>query len=277
MKVYKTKTCIVIESESSYYQVFEQWDKLINKDDLFGHLTHLTKTLETNPKAKSLIETELMAPIGSQEIWASGVTYYKSREARMDESKDSGGGDFYDRVYNAERPELFMKAVAHRTVGSGEKVKIRKDSKWNVPEPELTLMISSHGKLIGYTIGNDMSSRDIEGENPLYLPQAKCYDQSAAVGPCLYVTDEQLSPNTLIKLEILRNNQSVFSDTIAIDQIKRKFEQLIHYLYLEMSFPYGCLLMTGTGIVPPNDFTLDHGDEVRISIDHIGTLVNFIA
>lgn len=277
MKVYKTKSAIILESGSEWFSIPQDWDSLVNRDDLHDYLTNLTQTAAPFPNGKNLIETELLPPIGSQEIWASGVTYYKSREARMDESKDAGGGDFYDRVYHAQRPELFMKALPHRTVGSGGKVRIRKDSKWNVPEPELTLMISSSGKIIGYTAGNDMSSRDIEGENPLYLPQAKCYDQSAAVGPCLYITETPLSPDTQITLEILRNSDSAFKDSIKINQIKRKFEELVSYLYMEMTFPKGCLLMTGTGIVPPNEFTLNKDDEVRITIDQVGTLVNFIA
>ena len=191
-------------------------------------------------------------------------------------SKDAGGGDFYDLVYKAERPELFFKSSAHRTVGSGQQVRIRKDSGWNVPEPELTLMISSSGKIAGYTIGNDMSSRDIEGENPLYLPQAKTYDKSAAIGPCIYLTDSPLPANTEIRMEILRNGSQEFCGNIRIDQIKRKFSELIEFLFREMSFPVGCLLMTGTGIIPPNNFTLEHGDEIRITIDSIGTLVNFV-
>lgn len=275
MKLYKSKSCIVIEHDKKFYTLENDWDELINRDDLYDHVQQLLKSPDS--KAEALLTTELLAPLGNQEIWASGVTYYKSREARMDESKDAGGGDFYDRVYNAERPELFMKALPHRTVGSGGKVRIRKDSKWNVPEPELTLLMSSSGKIIGYTIGNDMSSRDIEGENPLYLPQAKCYDQSAAVGPCIYVSKEPLPSDTTITLEIFRNRAEAFKESIPISQIKRSFEELSAYLYREMSFPHGSLLMTGTGIVPPNEFSLDHGDEIRITIEHIGTLINFVA
>lgn len=275
MKLYKTKSGIVIHHLEKLYSIKADWDEFINRDDLYDYAS--SQLTSTDDSAEKLLSTELLAPLGNQEIWASGVTYYKSREARMDESKDAGGGDFYDRVYNAERPELFMKALPHRTVGSGGQVKIRKDSKWNVPEPELTLLMSSSGKVIGYTVGNDMSSRDIEGENPLYLPQAKCYDQSASIGPCIYVTKELLPGDTTITLEIIRNDSSVFKESIPISQIKRSFTELASYLYREMSFPHGCLLMTGTGIVPPNEFSLDHGDEIRISIDHIGTLINFVA
>jgi 2-dehydro-3-deoxy-D-arabinonate dehydratase len=198
----------------------------------------------------------------------------RSREARMEESKDAGGGDFYARVYDADRPELFFKAPAYRAVGTGEPVRIRKDSKWNVPEPELTLFICTSGTIEGYTIGNDMSSRDIECENPLYLPQAKSYDGSTAIGPCLYVPGESINPDTMIKIEIIRNSQVVFSNDISINRMKRKHNELVEYLFREITFPQGAFLMTGTGIVPPHTFTLKINDEVRISIDGIGTLVN---
>jgi 2-dehydro-3-deoxy-D-arabinonate dehydratase len=208
----------------------------------------------------------LLPPIESQEVWASG-----------EESKDSGGGDFYGRVYEAERPELFFKASAHRVVGHLDKVRIRKDSAWNVPEPELTLVITTSGKIVGYTIGNDMSSRSIEGENPLYLPQAKTYDGAASLGPCIYVTNNPLSPDTLIDLNILRDGKSAFKGSVAINQIVRKFEDLVSFLYRECSFPNGCLLMTGTGIVPGNEFTLMKDDQIQITINPIGTLINTVA
>jgi len=223
------------------------------------------------------IDSGLHAPIGHQEIWASGVTYLRSREARMEESKDAGGGDFYARVYEAERPELFFKAPAYRTVGSGEPVRIRKDSKWNVPEPELTLFICSGGSIEGYTIGNDMSSRDIEGENPLYLPQAKSYDGSAAIGPCLYVPSGPIHADTPISIEIIRSGQAVFTGNISINRMKRKHTELVSFLFREMSFPFGTYLMTGTGVVPPDSFTLTTDDEIRITIDPIGTLTNRVA
>lgn len=226
--------------------------------------------------ADDLIANELEAPIGNQETWASGVTYYNSKLGRQEESKEAGGGDFYARVYVADRPELFFKATAHRTVGSGGTVRIRKDSTWDVPEPELTLVITSNGRIVGYTIGNDMSSRSIEGENPLYLPQAKTYDGSASVGPCIYVTDEPLPTDTKIQLKIIRDEEEVFGDEIGIDQIKRDFGELVGYLYRECSFPQGSLLMTGTGIVPGNDFTLQENDEIRITIEPIGTLINIV-
>jgi 2-dehydro-3-deoxy-D-arabinonate dehydratase len=217
------------------------------------------------------------APIGTQEVWAAGVTYLRSRTARMEESKDAGGGTFYDKVYSAERPELFFKGTPHRVAGPGTAVRIRGDSKWNVPEPELTLAINRAGRIFGYTVGNDMSSRDIEGENPLYLPQAKVYDRSTALGPCLLVTDAPLPPTTAISLEIRRAGAAVFSGATQISQIKRTFPELAGYLFRDNSFPRGAYLMTGTGIVPPDSFTLRSGDEIRITIEPIGTLVNIVA
>jgi 2-dehydro-3-deoxy-D-arabinonate dehydratase len=217
------------------------------------------------------------APIGSQEVWAAGVTYLRSRTARMEESKDAGGGTFYDKVYHAERPELFFKGTPHRVAGPGTPVKIRRDSKWNVPEPELTLAINRHGRIFGYTVGNDMSSRDIEGENPLYLPQAKVYDRSTGLGPCLLVTDEPLPPTTTIAIEIHRDGVAAFSGSTQISQIKRKFPELAEFLFRDNSFPRGAYLMTGTGVVPPDDFTLRSRDEIRITIEPIGTLINTVA
>jgi 2-dehydro-3-deoxy-D-arabinonate dehydratase len=194
----------------------------------------------------------------------------------MEESKDAGGGDFYDRVYHAKRPELFFKATAHRVVGTGAKVAIRSDASWSVPEPELTLYITPAGKIAGYTIGNDMSSRDIEGENPLYLPQAKVYDRSCALGPCLLVSREALPLATAIAIEIRRSGEAAFSGTTTLAEMKREPEALIEYLYRDNSFPNGCFLMTGTGVVPPDSFTLQAGDEIRITIAPIGTLVNTV-
>jgi 2-dehydro-3-deoxy-D-arabinonate dehydratase len=217
------------------------------------------------------------SPIGTQEVWAAGVTYLRSRTARMEESKDSGGGTFYDKVYNAARPELFFKGTPHRVAATGTPVRIRRDSKWNVPEPELTLAINKDGRIFGYSIGNDMSSRDIEGENPLYLPQAKVYDRSTGLGPCLLITDEPLSPATSIAIVINRAGTAVFSGSTQISQIKRPFTELAEYLFRDNSFPVGAYLMTGTGVVPPDSFTLLSGDEIRITIEPIGTLVNTVA
>jgi 2-dehydro-3-deoxy-D-arabinonate dehydratase len=271
MKLYKTNQGIIIEaSEKFYLSNAQNWDNYINKENLFELISTDIQLLNEISWNKE----DILAPIENQEIWASGVTYMRSREARMEESQDSGGADFYAKVYEAERPELFFKSTAARCVGTGEKVRIRKDSKWNVPEPELTLFINSSGKIVGYTIGNDMSSRDIEGENPLYLPQAKSYDKAAAIGPCLYVPKEEISLETQISIEILREGKSMFSGNIAINRMKRKLADLAHYLYREMSFPNGAFLMTGTGIVPDNDFTLLSGDVVNITIEGIGTLSN---
>ena len=223
MKLYKTNQGIIIEaSEKFYLSNTQNWDAYINQDNLFEIITTDIKSLN-----EILWSYEgILVPIQNQEIWASGVTYMRSREARMDESKDSGGADFYAKVYEAERPELFFKSTAARCVGTGEKVRIRKDSKWNVPEPELTLFMTSSGKIVGYTIGNDMSSRDIEGENPLYLPQAKSYDKAAAIGPCLYVPKDVINPDTQIFIEILRGGKPMFSGDIAINRIKRKLTDL---------------------------------------------------
>lgn len=275
MKLYKTKKGFVIQKDDSYYLVNdESWDDFVNDDGLYSKMQTITQTNAPTEEAKKLIESEIQPPIQSQEIWACGVTYFRSKVGRQEESKNSGGSDFYARVYEADRPEIFFKATAARTVGHGEKVKIRKDSTWDVPEPELTLAVTSSGKIVGYTVGNDMSSRSIEGENPLYLPQAKTYDGSAAVGPCIYVPENPIPPETKIKMDILREGKTVFEGETAINQIKRKLEDLVSYLYRETSFPNGCLIMTGTGIVPSSDFTLKSGDEIRITIEHIGTLVN---
>lgn len=275
MKLYKTKKGFVIQKDDSYYLVNdESWDAFVNDDGLYSKMQTITQTNAPTEEAKKLIESDIQPPIQSQEIWACGVTYFRSKVGRQEESKNSGGSDFYARVYEADRPEIFFKATAARTVGHGEKVKIRKDSTWDVPEPELTLAVTSSGKIVGYTVGNDMSSRSIEGENPLYLPQAKTYDGSAAVGPCIYVPENPIPPETKIKMDILREGKTVFEGETAINQIKRKLEDLVSYLYRETSFPNGCLIMTGTGIVPSSDFTLKSGDEIRITIEHIGTLVN---
>ena len=217
------------------------------------------------------------APIQSQEVWAAGVTYLRSRTARMEESKDAGGGTFYDKVYLADRPELFFKSTPHRVAAPGEPVRIRRDSKWNVPEPELTLAINARGRIFGYTIGNDMSSRDIEGENPLYLPQAKVYDRSAALGPCLLLSEAPLPATTEISIAIRRKGRPVFSGATALSQIKRSFLSLAEFLFRDNAFPHGCYLMTGTGIVPPDSFTLQSGDEISITIPPIGTLINSVA
>jgi 2-dehydro-3-deoxy-D-arabinonate dehydratase len=195
----------------------------------------------------------------------------------MEESKSAGGGDFYDRVYSAERPELFFKATASRVAGPGSYVRIRSDAKWSVPEPELTLLVNPRGQIVGYTIGNDMSSRDIEGENPLYLPQAKVYNRSCALGPCILISGEVLSVTTPIRIEIERDGRIEFSGATTLAELKRKPATLVEYLFRDNSFPFGTFLMTGTGIVPPDSFTLASRDRIRITIDPIGTLENEVA
>tara|TARA_R110000744_G_scaffold273283_1_gene386497 strand:+ start:136 stop:972 length:837 start_codon:yes stop_codon:yes gene_type:complete len=277
MKVYNTKSGILVEHESKFHLLDqENWDKLINDDDVIANTQIKLNESNRIKDVNSILESELKPPIQSQELWASGVTYYNSKLGREEESKEAGGSSFYAKVYEADRPELFFKATAHRTVGNRGIVRIRKDSTWNVPEPELTLVITSTGKVIGYTIGNDMSSRSIEGENPLYLPQAKTYDGCAALGPCVLLLNEPLPTDTKISLTINRGGKNVFDKNIGIDQIKRKLEDIVNYLYRECTFPHGSLLMTGTGIIPSSDFTLEIGDEVIISIDGIGTLVNSV-
>ncbi|OAI47846.1 2-hydroxyhepta-2,4-diene-1,7-dioate isomerase [Planctomycetaceae bacterium SCGC AG-212-F19] len=222
-----------------------------------------------------LSEVTLQAPIDYQEIWAAGVTYKRSQEARERES--AGAARFYDLVYSAPRPELFFKATPARVAGPGERVRIRSDSKWNVPEPELALVISPRLEIVGYTIGNDMSSRDIEGENPLYLPQAKVYDRSCALGPTVALKAD-LPPldRVNIHLTIERKGAKVFEGATRLSEMKRTFEELVGWLGRDNRFPHGAILLTGTGIVPPDDFTLASGDVVTIEITGIGRLVNLV-
>ena len=272
MKIYNTTQGIIAEKDAKFFKISDiGWDDLVNQSTLLAFLNDKIKNAES---VASLEESIILAPIVSQEIWASGVTYLRSKTARMEESKDAGGGDFYDRVYDAERPEIFFKATAARTVGHLQDIRIRKDSKWNVPEPELTLFVNNQNQIAGYTIGNDVSSRDIEGENPLYLPQAKSYDKSAAIGPCLLVLEDPISRDTDISVEILREEKTVFEGKTQLSQMKRELPELVEYLTRECSFPQGVFLMTGTGTVPPDDFTMISGDVVKISIDNIGTLIN---
>jgi 2-dehydro-3-deoxy-D-arabinonate dehydratase len=274
LKLYRTDNGNFIEHEGSSYQVPEQsWDALISHSNLRGYLFSVCSDRH---HVADFSGARTLAPIGSQEVWAAGVTYYRSRDARMAESKDAGGGNFYDRVYLAERPELFFKATANRVAATGEAVRIRSDAKWSVPEPELTLVINPRGQIIGYTIGNDMSSRDIEGENPLYLPQAKVYDRSSALGPAVLVSSDPLPTSTAIRLEIDRAGKSVFSGATTLAELRRKPEELVEYLFRDNRFPAGAYLMTGTGVVPPDSFTLAAGDGIRITIDSIGALENIV-
>jgi 2-dehydro-3-deoxy-D-arabinonate dehydratase len=274
MKLYRSRHGIFAEHGDHFLLLDgHSWDDLLAREDLRDYLDQRVR--DSTPATTS-VPRDLLPPIGSQEVWAAGVTYFRSRDARMEESKSAGGGDFYDRVYSAKRPELFFKASPHRVVGPEGKVAIRDDASWSVPESELTLFITPGGKITGYTIGNDMSSRDIEGENPLYLPQAKVYDRSCALGPCLLVADEPLSASIEIALEIRRGPAIAFSGATTLKEMKRNPEELVHYLYRNQSFPHGCFLLTGTGIVPPDSFTLKPGDEIRITIPPIGTLMNVV-
>jgi 2-dehydro-3-deoxy-D-arabinonate dehydratase len=275
MKLYKTENGPVLEERGEYYQLAEaDWDVLVNRHDHETVLTSMTRRASRLPNFSP--ETGALAPIGRQEVWAAGVTYFRSRTARMEESKSAGGGDFYDRVYAADRPELFFKATPNRVAGPNQNVRIRRDSKWNVPEPELALVVNSLGQIIGYTIGNDMSSRDIEGENPLYLPQAKVYSQSCGLGPGILIRSEPLPPETEIHLDIIRERETAFHGQTRLSELKRRPQELVEYLFRDNEFPYGCFLLTGTGIVPPDEFTLAVDDEIRITVEQIGTLINHV-
>ncbi|HEX8376619.1 MAG TPA: fumarylacetoacetate hydrolase family protein [Pedobacter sp.] len=276
MKLYKTLEGAIIEDDNGkkYKKSISNWDAYINRDDLYSFLESEIQSSEA--VTGSGLEDTALAPLQSQEVWAAGVTYLRSRNARMEESQETGGATFYDMVYDAERPELFFKATAQRVVGNNDKVRIRKDSTWNVPEPELTLLITTGGKIVGYTIGNDMSSRSIEGENPLYLPQAKVYEKCAALGPCIYVPKETIVPETVISISIKRGEEVMYDDQVQISKMKRNHTELVEFLFRECEFPNGCFLMTGTCLVPPNEFTLNSGDEIAISIERIGTLKNSV-
>ena len=275
LRLYATPSGLVAESDAVFYPV----PHALTLDALFAAtdpLAFLRAALADARPAPAPAPATLLAPLQSQEVWAAGVTYFRSRTARMAESKDSGGGTFYDKVYEADRPEIFFKGTPHRVAAPGAGVRIRADSAWNVPEPELTLAINAAGKIFGYTVGNDMSSRDIEGENPLYLPQAKVYHLSTALGPCLVVSESLPAADTVIAIEIHRAGAVVFAGETTVGQIKRPLPSLADWLYRENSFPHGAYLMTGTGVVPPDAFTLRRGDEIRITLDPVGTLVNTV-
>jgi len=278
MRLYKLPSSTLLQTDSQFLAGPQlDWDSLLAQENLGEHLKNESKNWKeiSEAEANQLISSGLLAPMGNQEIWAAGVTYYRSRTARMEESQDSGGADFYDKVYSADRPELFFKATASRVSPPGGVVNIRKDSTWDVPEPELTLVISPSGKIQGYTVGNDMSSRSIEGENPLYLPQAKVYLGCAAIGPCILVQKEVLPEDTKIRLEIFRDEKLAFAGETALTQLKRMPQELADWLFRANSFPIGCFMMTGTGVVP-DDFTLGKGDKVRIGIEGIGVLENTV-
>jgi 2-dehydro-3-deoxy-D-arabinonate dehydratase len=273
LKLYRTSKGVFVEENASYYPVSgAEWDDLVCDANLHARAR---AAISTNGLT-NLGPDAILAPVVSQEVWAAGVTYYRSRSARMEESKHAGGGNFYDRVYAAERPELFFKATGRRVVAPMAAVRIRSDAKWSVPEPELTLLVNPAGAIVGCTVGNDMSSRDIEGENPLYLPQAKVYDGSCALGPCILLSADPPG-HTAIHLEITRQNTTVFAGSTTLAELKRDPKDLVKFLFRDNSFPQGVFLMTGTGIVPRDDFTLASGDIIRIRIDGIGTLENYVA
>ena len=304
MLLYRTPHGPIVETDGVFTRLTDEWNDLLNRDDLPAYLAAAvtTGTAVSKPEV-------LLSPVATQEVWAAGVTYFRSRTARMEESKEAGGGSFYDRVYAADRPEIFFKASPHRVAAPGGLMHLRRDSKWMVPEPELTLVITRNGTIIGCTVGNDLSCRDIEGENPLYLPQAKSFRLSAAVGPCIKVQHEPLPAASGTRMRtcpvgfqsaaaagaaitaetnasashinffslpivISRAGAPVFTGDTTLAQLKRTPEELAGWLYKDNDFPNGAFLMTGTGIVPGDEFTLALGDEVSITIEGIGTLVN---
>jgi 2-dehydro-3-deoxy-D-arabinonate dehydratase len=273
LRLFRTDRGPVVEHDGAFVRLDEEWDTLVNHAALPGHLR---AAAARGPREANLGDG-LLAPAAGQEVWGAGVTYDRSRTARLEESRAAGGASFYDRVYDAVRPELFFKCAAWRARGSGEPVRIRRDARWSVPEPELALCVNARGAIVGYTIGDDLSARDIEAENPLYLPQAKIWDGSCALGPALLVREEALPAETSITLRVTRGGGVAFEDATTLARMRRKPEELVAYLYRETSFPAGCVLLTGTGIVPPSEFTLRRGDEIEITVPPIGTLRNTVA
>jgi 2-dehydro-3-deoxy-D-arabinonate dehydratase len=275
MHLFRTTKGFLLKSGTQFFKVHAtDFDELLNLPLLHRHLLDVSwKAPATQPP----LGEEILAPVGTQEIWAAGVTYERSREGRREESKESGAAVFYSKVYEAERPELFFKAAGWRVVGPNGKIHVRKDARWSVPEPELVLVLNKDGQIIGFTLGNDVSSRDIEGENPLYLPQAKVYDGSCALGPAIWIGNQPPDLDAEITLVVERADKPVFQGSVPLSRIRRRFDELAEYLYRELTFPAGAFLFTGTGIVPPNDFTLLSGDSVKIALEPIGELVNDVA
>lgn len=246
---------------------------LLDLPDLKGRVAAWARS---GVRRLALADVRLLAPVERQEVWAAGVTYLRSKTARMEESDFSATA--YDRVYDAARPEIFFKSEGEKVVGPGEPVGIRADATWNVPEPELALVLNTRGELVGYTAGNDMSSRDIEGENLLYLPQAKVYQASCALGPFITVgVTEKEAREWTIGIRIERGGVDVFEGETQVSKIKRGFDELVGWLRRSQEFPRGAVLLTGTGVVPPNEFTLAAGDAVHIHISGIGGLSNPVA
>lgn len=244
---------------------------LLEHEDLAGQLIRLR---DAPLPRLAVTEVRLLAPVERQEIWAAGVTYSRSKTARMEESDFSATA--YDRVYAAPRPELFFKSLGEKVVGPGEAIGIRADSRWTVPEPELALIFNRRSELVGFTIANDVSARDIEGENLLYLPQAKIYDRACALGPCITVADEATARGWSIELVIQRAKETIYRGQTEVGRIKRTFAELGEYLWRSQRFPHGVVLLTGTGVVPPDDFSLQAGDAVQIRISNIGELANSV-
>lgn len=273
MMLYQTTSGPVVQRDGRCHALDRPWDDLVNDDALHDYLVHACASVPEDPSLESAIASPL-APIASQEVWGAGVTYQRSRVARMEEAQDAGGGDFYARVYDATRPEIFFKATPHRVAHPGAPMHLRRDSNWIVPEPELVLAVTRGGRIVGYSIGNDLSCRDIEGENPLYLPQAKTFDRCVAVGPGILVSGEPPGGDAEIRLVIRRSGTVVTDDSTTLAQMKRSLDELVEFLFRDNHHPNGCLFLTGTGIVPADDVTLEPGDVVEISISGIGTLIN---
>ena len=277
MKLYRTTAGVILESGERLYRHQWEWDAVVNRRGLRRALQADLLEGRVEPVSMAWSSVSLLPPAQSQEVWAAGVTYIRSKVARMEESDGTGASRFYDMVYAADRPELFFKCPAWRLVPPGGTVTFRKDSTWNVPEPELTLLITSEGTIEGYTIGNDMSSRSIEGENPLYLPQAKIWDGAASMGPCVHVPEKPPGTDTMISMNIIREGKEIFSGTATLGQMKRGLEELASWLTRSLTFPNGVMLMTGTCLVPGDGFTVHAGDRIAMAITGIGELHNIVS